>query len=187
MQVRTVVEAAGPKMEKALDHYSEAVKSLRTGRAQTAMLDGVIVQYYGVPQPLKSVAQVSAPDARSLAITPWDKGAMPAVEKAIREDQALGLNPMNDGQVIRISIPPLTEERRRDIVKALGAKTEECRIALRNIRHEVLNEVKRLEKAKEATADDVKFTETELNKKIDQFQKRLLELEAAKTNDIMEV
>lgn len=187
MATREVIAAAGPKMEKALAHYGEAVKALRTGRAQAAMLDGVIVEYYGAVQPLRAVAQVSAPDARSLAVTPWDKGALPAVEKAIRDDQSLGLNPMNDGAVIRISIPQLTEERRREIVKALGAKTEECRIALRNVRHEVLNEVKRMEKAKEATTDDVKFAEAELNKKIDQFQKQLLELEAAKTKDIMEV
>lgn len=187
MAVREVVTAAGPKMDKAIEHYNEAVKALRTGRAQASMLDGVIVQYYGVPQPLKSLAQVTAPDARSLAVTPWDKGALASVEKALREDQSLGLNPTNDGQVIRIAIPPLTEERRRDIVKALGGKSEECRIALRNVRHDVLNEVKRMEKAKEATVDDVKFTETELNKKIDQYQKRLLELEAAKTKEIMEV
>jgi ribosome recycling factor len=187
MQVRAVVTAADPKMEKALEHYSQTVKSLRTGRANTAMLDGVIVEYYGVPQPLRAIAQITTPDGRSLAITPWDKSAVAAIEKAIREDQALGLNPMNDGSVIRIAVPPLTEERRRDIVKALGAKTEECRVALRNVRHDVLNEVKRMEKAKEATADDVKFAEAELNKKIDQFQKRLLELETAKTKDIMEV
>jgi ribosome recycling factor len=185
--VRAMVDGAGPKMEKAVEHFAAELKSLRTGRANVAMLDGVIVEYYGVPQPLKAVAQVSAPDARSLAVAPWDKGALGPVEKAIRENQALGLNPMNDGTVIRMAVPPLTEERRREIVKSLGSKVEDCRIALRNIRHEVLNEVKRMEKAKDATSDDVKFVETELNKKIEQFQKRIDEVEAAKAKEIMEV
>jgi len=120
-------------------------------------------------------------------VTPWDKTALPVIEKAIRENQALGLNPSNDGNTIRMSIPPLTEERRKEIVKSLGSKVEDCRIALRNVRHDVLNEAKRLEKAKEATSDDVKFAETELNKKIDQFQRKIDELEAAKAVEIMEV
>lgn len=185
--VRPLVDSAGPKMDKAVTHFSEELKSLRTGRASTAMLDGVTVEYYGAPQPLKGVASITAPDARSLAVTPWDKAALPAIEKAIRENQALGLNPSNDGNVIRLPVPPMTEERRREVVKTLGAKVEDCRIALRNIRHDVLNEVKRMEKTKDATPDDVKFAETELNKKIEQFQKRIDELEAAKAKEIMEV
>ncbi len=185
--VRTLVDSAGPKMEKAVGHFGEDLKSLRTGRASVAMLDSVMVEQYGAVTPLKAVASVNTPDARSLAVTPWDKGMLAVIEKAIRENQSLGLNPMNDGNVIRMSIPPLTEERRREIVKSLGGKVEECRIALRNIRHDVLNEVKRLEKSKEATTDDVKFAETELNKKIDQFQVKINELEAAKTKEIMEV
>ncbi len=185
--IRTLVDAAGPKMEKAVAHFGEDLKSLRTGRASVALLDGVMVEVYGVTQPLKAVASVNTPDARTIAVTPWDKGAMTSIEKAIRENQALGLNPSNDGNTIRMSIPPLTEERRKEIVKSLGSKVEECRIALRNIRHEVLNDVKRMEKAKEATSDDVKFAETELNKKIDQFQRKIDELEAAKAAEIMEV
>jgi ribosome recycling factor len=151
------------------------------------MLDGVMVEHYGVLQPLKAVASVNTPDARSLAVTPWDKGALGPIEKAIRDNQALGLNPMNDGNVIRLSIPPMTEDRRKEVVKSLGGKVEECRIVLRNIRHDVLNEIKRMEKAKEATSDDVKFAEAELNKKIEQFQKKIEELEAAKAKEIMEV
>ena len=185
--IRTLVDSAGPKMEKALGHFAEDLKSLRTGRASTAMLDGVMVEMYGVVQPLKAVASVNAPDGRTLAVTPWDKSQLGVIEKAIREHQSLGLNPSNDGSVVRMNIPPLTEERRREIVKSLGGKVEDCRIVLRNIRHEVLNEVKRLEKSKEATSDDVKFAETELNKKIDQFQRRIDEIEAAKTKEIMEV
>ena len=185
--VRTLVESAGPKMEKAIERFGEELKSLRTGRASTALLDGIRVEYYGAVQPLKAMAQINTPDARTIAVTPWDKGAMGPVEKAIREDQSLGLNPMNDGSVIRITIPPMTEERRKEVVKALGGKVEECRIHLRNIRHDVLNEVKRMEKAKEATTDDVKFAEAELNKLIDRFQKKIEELEAVKAKEIMEV
>jgi ribosome recycling factor len=125
--------------------------------------------------------------ARTIAVTPWDKGALGPIEKAIRDNPSLGLNPSNDGNVIRIPVPAMTEERRREVVKSLGTKVEECRIALRNIRHEVLNDVKKLEKAKEATTDDVKFAETELGKKIDQMQKKIDELEAAKSKEIMEV
>jgi ribosome recycling factor len=185
--VKPIVDAAGPKMEKAIEHFADDLKTLRTGRATVSMLDGVIVEYYGATQPLKAIASVTTPDPRSIAITPWDKGALGPIEKAIRDNQALGLNPTNDGGVIRMSVPSMTEERRREVVKSLGSKVEECRIALRNIRHDVLNEVKRLEKAKEATADDVRYAETELNKKIDQYQKRIDELEAQKEKDIMEV
>jgi ribosome recycling factor len=185
--VKAIVDSADAKMEKALEHFSEELKTLRTGRATASMLDGVVVEYYGVTQPLKSIASVTAPDSHSLAVTPWDKGALGPIEKSIRENQALGFNPTNDGGVIRISVPAMTEERRRDVVKSLGGKVEECRIAMRNIRHDILNEVKRQEKAKEATTDDVRFAETELNKKIDQYQKKIDELEAQKAKDIMEV
>jgi ribosome recycling factor len=185
--VRPLVESADPKMQKAIDHFEEELKSLRTGRASTAILDSIMVEYYGSVQPLKAVASINTPDGRSLAVTPWDKGALASIEKAIRENQSLGLNPSNDGNVIRISIPPMTEERRREVVKSLGTKVEDCRVRLRNVRHEILNEVKRLEKTKETTSDDVKFAEAELNKKIDLYQKRIEALEAAKAKEIMEV
>jgi ribosome recycling factor len=185
--VRTVVESATPKMEKAVEHFAEDLKSLRTGRASVALLDGVMIDYYGATQPLKAMASVNTPDARSITVTPWDKAALSTIEKALRENQSLGLNPSNDGNLIRMAIPAMTEDRRREVVKTLGQKVEGCRVVLRNIRHDVLNEIKRLEKSKEATSDDVKFAEAELNKKIDQFQKRIDELEAAKTREIMEV
>jgi ribosome recycling factor len=185
--VRDIIASAKPKMDKALDHFVSDLSSLRTGRASVAILDGVIVESYGTLQPLKAVAQLNTPDVRSIAITPWDKTMVAPIEKAIRENQALGLNPMNDGSTVRISIPPLTEERRREIVKSLGTKVEDCRIALRNVRHDVLSEVKKLEKAKEATTDDLKYAEAELAKLMDTYQKRILELEAAKAKEIMEV
>ncbi len=185
--VRSLVEAAGPKMDKAVEHFAEDIKSLRTGRASAAMLDGVVVEYYGVVQPLKAIASVSTPDGRTIAVTPWDKGALAVIEKAIRDNQALGLNPSNDGSVIRLGIPAMTEERRREVVKSLSGKVEECRIALRNIRHDVLKEVQKLEKDKQATQDDVKFAEAELNKKIEQMQQKINAIEATKSQEIMAV
>ncbi len=185
--VRSLVEAAQPKMEKALEHLMQELSSLRTGRASTGLVDSLVVEHYGVAQPLKGMASINTPDARTIAITPWDKTALGPIEKALRESPTLGLNPMNDGVVIRLNIPSLTEDRRREIVKSLGGKVEDCRISLRNIRHDVLKEVQKQEKAKEATQDDVKFAETELNKKIDVFQKRIEELEAAKTKELMEI
>jgi ribosome recycling factor len=185
--VRTMVEAVNPKMQKAVDHLAEELKSIRTGRASTAILDGVMVDHYGAVQPLKALASVSTPDARTIAITPWDKTAITAIEKSIRENSALGLNPMNDGSVVRLSIPALTEERRREVVKSLGSKIEDCRIALRNIRHDTLKDIQRLEKDKQASLDDVKFADTELNKLITLFQGKIEVLEVAKTKELMEV
>jgi ribosome recycling factor len=174
-------------MEKALEHLQVELNALRTGRASGALVENLVVDYYGQTQPLKAVASIATPDARTIAVTPWDKGALPSIEKAIRENHALGLNPSNDGQVIRLSIPPLTEERRREIVKSLGTKIEDCRISLRSVRHEILGEVKKLEKDKQLTSDDSKFAEAELNKKIDVFQKRIEAIEAAKTAELMAV
>ncbi|HSH31751.1 MAG TPA: ribosome recycling factor [Candidatus Saccharimonadales bacterium] len=185
--VRPLVAAADPKMDKALEHFSEELKGLRTGRASTALVEGLMVESYGQKLPFKQVASINTPDARTIAITPWDRSVLPAIEKVIRETQSLGLNPNNDGATIRLNIPPLTEERRRDLVKALGDKAEACHIALRNIRHDVLGEVKKLEKDKQATQDDVKFAETELNKKIDQYRARIDLIEKAKAAEIMQV
>lgn len=185
--VRQTLDAANPKMDKALAHLEEELKGLRTGRASVGLVDGIMVDYFGTPQPLKAVASITTPDAKTIAITPWDRGQLQTIEKVMRETQSLGLNPNNDGSTIRLNIPPMTEERRRDILKVLGQKVEECRIALRNIRHEVLDEVKKLEKAKTATQDDVKFAEKELNTKIDQYQAKIEAIQAAKEKEIMEV
>ncbi|MBW3537962.1 ribosome recycling factor [Candidatus Parcubacteria bacterium] len=185
--VRALVDSANPKMDKALEHLGEELKGLRTGRASTALVGGLMVESYGQMLPLKQVATINTPDARTIAITPWDRSVLPAVEKVIRETQSLGLNPNNDGSTIRLNVPPLTEERRRDLVKNLGEKVEACHITLRNIRHDILNDVKRLEKDKQATQDDVKFAETELNKKIDQYRVKIDAIEKAKAAEIMQV
>ena len=184
-----LVEAAKPRMDRAIEHLESELRGLRTGRASTALVDSLQVESYGSLQPLKAVASITVPDARSLVITPWDKTLLSVIEKVIRETPSLGLNPTNDGNVIRLAIPPMTEERRRDLTKVLGQKIEECRISLRNARHEALAEAKKHERDKQATAaqDDVKATETELNKVLDVYQKQIEAIQIAKTAEIMEI
>ena len=173
-------------MQKALQFTAQELTKIRAGKASPAMVDGLRVDYYGNPTPLSQVANVSTPDNRTILIKPWEKPMLAEITKAIRNSD-LSLNPQQEADAVRLNIPPLTEERRKEIVKSLGSKVEDCRIALRNIRHDVLGEVKKLEKAKEATSDDVKFAEAELNKKIDQYQRKIEEIEAAKAKEIMEV
>lgn len=185
--VRETIAAADPKMDKAIDHLREELSSIRTGRASISLVDGLVIDVYGTPMPLRQIASINTPDGRTIAITPWDRSNLQPIEKVIRESQSLGLTPNNDGQTIRLNIPPLTEERRRDIVKTLGEKLEGCHIALRNIRHETLDAVKKLERDKQATQDDVKFAETELNKKIDKYKVTITEIGHAKEQEIMEV
>lgn len=185
--VRGLVDNAGGRMEKAVEHLQEDLRSLRTGRAQTSLVENLTLEAWGAQQPLKALATITAPDAQTIVISPWDKNNVAPIEKMLRETQSLGLNPSSDGNVVRLNVPPMTEERRREIVKDLGTKVESANIALRNIRHDILNEVKKLEKAKEATQDDVKFTEAELNKKIDTYKKKIEQIAKAKETEIMTV
>lgn len=185
--VRILLDSAGPKMDKAVDHFREELQAIRSGRASTALVEGLEIEVYGQRMPLKSLATLSTPDARTIAITPWDRSNMPAIEKTIRESQSLGLTPNNDGATIRLNIPPLTEERRREIAKSVGDKAEQCHISIRNIRHDILQEVRKLEKEKQATQDDSKFAEETLNKKIDHYRKVIEEIQKAKEAELMEV
>ncbi len=174
-------------MDKALEFLAEELKGLRTGRASTALVEGITVEQYGQNMAIKQVATLSVPDPRTIQITPWDPTMVAVIEKAIRESQSLGLNPNNDGHAIRLNLPPLNEETRKNLVKVLGEKIEACHISLRGIRHELLDEVKKLEKQKQATQDDVKFAETKLNEKIDEYRGKIKQIEEAKTKEIMEV
>lgn len=186
-EVSQLVDSADPKMKKALEHLDGELASLRTGRATTALVEGITVEQYGQTMPLKALATLSTPDAHTIAIAPWDPGSMAVIEKAIRETQSLGITPSNDGQIIRLNVPPMTEDRRREIVKSLGDKVEACRITLRNIRHDILGDVRRMEKDKKATVDDAKGAEIAMNKKIDQFGAKIDEMEKAKGQEIMAV
>lgn len=185
--VRGMVAGADSRMDQAISHLQDELRSLRTGRASTALVEGLTVEQFGQQMMLKAVATITTPDAHTITISPWDKSMVAPIEKMIRETSSLGLNPSSDGNVVRLNIPPMTEERRREIVKDMGGKVEQANISLRNIRHDILNEIKKLEKNKEATQDDVKWSETELNKKIDAYKKKIDDLAKAKEAEIMTV
>lgn len=147
------------KFSAAVSHFEDALKKVRTGRAHPNMLDSINVEAYGQKMPLNQVANVTAPEPQLLTITPFDPSTIQNISAAIRIDQALGLNPSDDGRVIRVPIPPLTEERRKLLVKQTSEKVEEARIALRNVRQDAFKEVKRKKDAKELSEDDVKRVE----------------------------
>ena len=146
--ISDVLTTAETKMTKAIEVFGRELASLRTGRASPTLVDHVRVDYYGTPTPLNQLAGISVPEARILIIQPWDRAALPSIEKAILKSD-LGLNPSSDGTVIRLIIPELTEERRRELVKVVRKKEEESRIAIRNVRREGLEKLRRMEKEKE--------------------------------------
>lgn len=185
--IKALVDSANPRMDKAVEHLQAGLRSLRTGRASIALLDGITVEQYGQTTPLKAVATLSAPDAHTIVISPWDKGLMTTIEKSIREAQSLGLNPSNDGNVIRLNVPPMTTERREQLTKQVGQQIEDCHVAIRNIRHDILDEAKKAEKTGQANQDDLKYAEQELNKRIEQYRVKLEDIRKAKVAEIMEV
>lgn len=187
MNPQSAVDEAKKKLAGAVEHYHEQLKSLRTGRASASMLDGVMVEAYGAPTPLNQVANVIAPEAQLLQITPFDPGNLQAIASAIRENPSLGLNPSDDGRVVRVPIPALTEERRREIVKNLGGKQEDAMIAVRNIRHDAMDAIDKAKKDKELGEDDAKRLSAQVE---DAVQKTRSEVEAAskaKEAEIMKV
>ncbi|HCR55816.1 TPA: ribosome recycling factor [Candidatus Saccharibacteria bacterium] len=161
------------KMDAALEHFSEELKKVRTGRAHPDMLSSIHVMAYGSPTPLNQVANVTVPEPQMLLVSPFDPSNIQAIAAAIREDQSLGFNPSDDGRVVRVPIPALTEERRREMVKQLGDKVEECRIALRNVRQDGLKDAKRKKEAKELSEDDVKAVEKEFDKLMHEYQAKI--------------
>ena len=175
------------KMASAIEHFDEELKKIRTGRAHPSQLDGIKVEAYGQLTPLNQVANVTAPEAQLLQITPFDPSNMTAIQAAIRADQSLGLNPSDDGRVIRVPIPPLTEERRRQIVKQTGEKVEEARIQLRTIRQDALKDAKRKKEAKELSEDDVKRIEKEIDRIMSDMQVKIDELFKAKETEILTI
>ncbi len=164
------------KMKTAVEHFHDELKKVRTGRASSAMLDGVMVVAYGVPTPLNQVANVTAPESQLLQITPFDPSNIQAIASAIRDNPTLGLNPSDDGRVVRVPIPALTEERRREYVKVVGGKTEDCMITLRNIRHDANDEIQTAKKAKEIGEDDASRLQKQID---DEMAKAKLDVDAA--------
>ena len=174
------------RMQKSIDSLEKDFSKLRTGRASTALVDGIKVEYYGTPTPLNQVASVSIPDSRTISISPWDRNAFNSIEKAIMKSD-LGLTPINDGRAIRINIPPLTEERRRDLVKMAKKYTEEAKVAIRNVRWDVNESLKKLQSAKELSEDDLHKAQEEVQKVTDGFVKKTDAVFAEKEKEIMEI
>lgn len=156
MSPSQIIDDAKTKFAASLNRFAEELKKLRTGRASANMLDGIMVEAYGTPTPLNQVANITAPEAQLLQITPFDPTNLQAISTAIRDNQNLGLNPSDDGRVVRVPIPPLTEERRRDITKLVGGKLEDCMIAMRAVRHEAINIIEEAKKDKDIGEDDAK-------------------------------
>lgn len=156
MSPTQVVSDAQTKLNQAVEHFKDALKSLRTGRASASMLDGVTVEAYGTPMPLNQVANVTAPEAQLLQITPFDPSNLPAISTAIRNNPTLGLNPSDDGHVVRVPIPPLNEERRRELAKQIGQKQEECMVRMRDARHEAMDAFDEAKKDKVIGEDEAK-------------------------------
>ena len=174
------------QMQKTVDRMKGDFGTLRTGRASAALLENVRVDYYGTATPINQLANIGAPEARTLEIRPWDKGVVAAVEKAILKSD-LGLTPNNDGTVIRLQIPALTGDRRRDLIKVVRKMAEEYRVALRNERRDAVERLKKSQKAKEISEDDLASGEQDIQKMTDLYVKRVDELLASKERDILEV
>lgn len=172
--------------EKIIPHYKEELAKLRTSRANTALVEDLPVDYYGSKAPLKQVASITVPEARVIVISPWNKDDLVNIEKAIR-DSDLNLNPGNDGQVVRIVLPPLTEERRRELVKVLGQKTEDARVAVRKVREDAWNEIQKMEEKGEIGEDDKFSGKEKLQKIVDEFNSRIEEMRKNKEEEIMTV
>lgn len=174
------------RMNKSIDSLKQEFARIRTGRANVSLLDHVKVSYYGNDVPLSQTSGVSVSDARTITITPWEKSMVPVVEKAIMTSE-LGLNPSTSGNVIRVSIPPLTEERRREMAKLVRAEAEAARVAIRNIRRDANNDCKELHKEKEITDDQVRRAEDEVQKLTDKFISEVDKLLSEKEADLMEI
>ena len=177
---------AEERMGKALAALERDFAKLRTGRASTSLVEDIKVDYYGTPTPINQLASVAVPDSRTLTIQPWDRGAFPLVEKAILKSD-LGLTPINDGKIIRIGIPALTEERRKDLVKVARKYTEEAKVAIRNIRRDANDSLKKLEKDKAASEDDIKKATESIQKVTDAQIAKADQKCQAKEKEIMEI
>ena len=174
------------KMKKSVDSVAADFSAVRAGRANAAVLDRIMVDYYGTPTPIQQIASIGSPDPRSLVIQPWDASAVKAIEKAIQESD-LGINPANDGKVLRLLFPQRTEERRKELIQQIGKYAEGGKVAIRNIRRDALEKFKKLQKDGEITEDDLKLAEKDIQKLTDEMIKKVDELYAAKEKELMVV
>lgn len=184
--IKTMVSDARQRMHTSVEAVRRELAGLRTGRASVALLDGIRVDYYGNPTPLNQVGNLSAPEPTLITMQPWEPSMLPVIEKAIRTSD-LDLNPQNDGKVIRIPVPPLTEERRKNLIKHAHKVAEEGRVAIRNVRRDVNDHLKRLLKTHEVSEDDEKLAMTEVQKATDQHIEQINEVLKKKETEILEV
>lgn len=175
------------KIASAMEHFEGELSKIRTGRAHPGMLDGVMVEAYGAQMPLNQVANITAPEAQLLQITPFDPSNIQAISGAIRNNQSLGFNPSDDGRIVRVPVPALTEERRRSLAKQAAEKVEEVRIALRNIRQDGLKDAKSKKENKEISEDDLKLVEKEFERLMSEYQSKIEHTFKAKEAEIMKV
>ncbi|HLI87864.1 MAG TPA: ribosome recycling factor [Ktedonobacteraceae bacterium] len=179
-------EDAQRRMQRAVEALKQDLGSMRTGRASAALLERITVDYYGTPTPINQVATISVPEARLLVIQPWDRKMLTDIEKAIQRSD-LGINPNNDGQVIRLAIPPMNEERRRDMVKVLHKKLDEHKVAIRNVRRDTQDKLRDREKKKEVSEDELKRATDRLQKLTDRFIEEMDKAGKVKEREILEV
>lgn len=183
---KQIIESKKPDLNNSIEHFEAELGKLRTGRANPAMVEGLMVNYYGTRTPLKQVASISVPEPRMIVIQPWDTDSLVNIEAAIKESD-LGLNPNNDGQVIRLNVPPLTEERRTDLVKVLNQKAEEGRVSIRGAREEAWREIQDMEKDGKISKDDKFRAKDELQKLVDEYNEKIEGIRDKKEKDIMTV
>jgi ribosome recycling factor len=174
------------RMQKAIENLKQDINTIRAGRASAALVERITVEYYGAPTPINQVASISVPEARLLVIQPWDRKLLTDIEKAIQKSD-LGINPTNDGQVIRLAIPPMSEERRRDLVKTLHKKLDEHKVAVRNVRRDVQEKLRDREKKKEISEDELKRSVERLQKLTDRYIEEMDRVGKAKEMEILEV
>ena len=184
--IDSILSEAESKMAKSVEHLEQELATIRTGRANPALIDRVMVPYYGSPTPLNQLAQISAPEPRLLVVQVYDRGQIGAVEKAIR-DAGIGLNPANDGQVVRVPIPPLTEERRREYVRMVKQRGEDARVAVRNIRRDELHRIQQGERSGEIPEDQAKRAGERLQRITDAHVSRIEAIASRKDSEVMEV
>jgi ribosome recycling factor len=183
---RELIENKKADLSKTIEYFREETGKIRTGRANPAIVEHLMVDYYGAKSPLKQVASINVPEPRLITIQPWDKDSLVSIEAAIRESD-LGLNPANDGQVIRLNIPPLTEERRSELVKVLNQRTEDAKIAVRNIREEIWKDIQNSEKEGKISEDDKFKGKDKLQEAIDEYNKKIEEIREKKEKEITTV
>ncbi|MEP7162891.1 MAG: ribosome recycling factor [Candidatus Moraniibacteriota bacterium] len=184
--IKELIDGERERFDQGIVHFNEEAAKLRTGRANPSLVENLLVEYYGTQTPLKQMAGVSIPEARQILISPWDKGSLTQIEAAIRESD-LGLNPMNDGSVVRITLPALTEERRRELVKSLNQRAEEARIAIRNVREDIWKKIQELERQGTVSEDDKFHGKDELQKTIDEYNKKIEDIREKKEEEVMTV